>query len=247
MIIYPTIELSQGHCVSLRRGRIDEPVIWHVDPVERAHDYAEAGAVWMQVTDFDAVAGTGDNHDLIVEIIRNAGIPVQVAGGIRSLSRVRDWLEAGAGRVVIGTAAVLDPAMVQEAAKYHPDQIVLAVDVFQDRVMSLGWKETSTFAPEDFMAHFETAPLAAMLITDIDADVGDSDATLSLISRLAGHSRTPVIASGMVRSLDDIARLKYVGNVAGAIVGRALFNRTIDLAEALRVAAEPTEPPAEFR
>ncbi|WP_114966926.1 HisA/HisF-related TIM barrel protein [Alkalilacustris brevis] len=254
MIIYPTIELWHGHCVSLTRGRLDEPVIWHVDPLAKARDFAAAGASWMQVTDFDAVAtasGTegpeGDNAALIEEIIRTAGIPVQVAGGIRSLARARHWLEAGAGRVVIGTAAVLDPAMVLEAAKYHPDQIVLAVDVYQGRVMSAGWKEASAFAPLDFLAHFEAAPLAAVLITDIDADVGDSDATLGLVSGLAGSTRQPVIASGMVRTLDDLSRLKYVGNVAGAVVGRALFNRTLELEEALALAAEPTEPQAEFR
>lgn len=246
MIIYPTIELAGGHCVSLRRGRLDEPEIWHVDPVERAHDFAEAGAEWMQVTDIDAIIGEGDNRDLIQEIIRTAGIPVQVAGGIRSLTRVREWMDAGAGRVVVGTAAVINPDMLKEAAKYHPDQIVLAVDVFQGHVMSQGWKEASTFTPEAFIESFNGAPLAGVLITDIDADVGDTDATLGLISGLAGHSRTPVIASGMVRTLDDIARLKYVGNVAGAVVGRALFNRSIDLADALRVAGEPPEPAADF-
>lgn len=247
MILYPTIELQQGRCVSLTRGRLEEPVLWHVDPVARAREYAEAGAEWLHVTDFDAVTGQSDNSALVQEIIRAVGVPVQVAGGIRSRERAAEWLDAGAGRVVIGTAAVLNPAMVLECAKYHPDQVVLAVDVFQDRVMSQGWRETSTFAPEDFIAHFEQAPLAALLVTDIDADVGDTDATLSLITRLAEVTRKPLIASGMVRALDDIARLKYLGNVAGAVVGRALFNRAIDLAQALELAASPSETPAEFR
>lgn len=247
MILYPTIELQQGRCVSLTRGRLEEPVLWHVDPVARAREYAEAGAEWLHVTDFDAVAGQGDNSALMQEIIRTAGVPVQVAGGIRSRERASEWLDAGAGRVVIGTAAVLNPAMVLECAKYHPDQVVLAVDVFQGRVMSQGWRETSAFAPEDFIAHFEEAPLAALLVTDIDADVGDADATLSLITRLAGETRKPLIASGMVRALDDIARLKYIGNVDGAVVGRALFNRSIDLAQALALAAGPAEAQAEFR
>lgn len=246
MIIIPTIELQNRRCVSLRRGRLDEPVIWHVDPVERACDFADAGAQRLQVTDFDAITGDEDNRDIVIEIMRRTGVDVQVAGGIRTLERAREWLDAGAARVVIGTAAVANPEMVRHAAKYHPDAVILAVDVFQGRVMSQGWREPTAFAPADFIAHFAASPLAALQITDIDADVGDSDATLSLIADLAAHARTPVIASGMVRGLDDIARLKYAGHVEGVIVGRALFNHAIEIEDALRVAAEPAEPAPGF-
>lgn len=239
MIVIPTIELQNGRCVSLRRGKLDDAEIWHVDPVERAASFAEDGAEWLHVTDFDAVAGDGDNRDLIQRIIRETGVSVQVAGGIRTRERAAEWLDLGAARVVIGTAAVLNPAVVEEAAKYHPDMVVLAVDVFQGRVMSQGWRETSAFEPADFIGHFDSAPLAGVIVTDIDADVGDTDATLSLITALAGCTRHPLIGSGMVRGLDDISRLKYMGNIAGAIVGRALFRRQIDLAEALAVAAAP--------
>ncbi len=246
MIVIPTIELQQGRCVSLRRGRLDEAEIWHVDPLERAAKFAETGAEWLHVTDFDAIADDGDNRDLITRIIRETSLSVQVAGGIRTRERAAEWLDQGAARVVIGTAAVLNPAMVEETAKYHPDAVVLAVDVFQGRVMSQGWRETSAFEPADFIAHFDTTPLAGIIVTDIDADVGDSDATLSLITSLAGCTRHPLIASGTVRGLDDISRLKYMGNVAGAIVGRALFRRQIDLGEALAVAAAPRARDAEF-
>ena len=246
MIIYPTIELQGGRCVSLSRGRMEEPVIWHVDPVEKACEFAEAGASWMQVTDFDAIAGTGENSELIGRIIREAGIPVQVAGGIRARGRIEEWLDHGAGRVVIGTAGVVNPDMVLEAAKYHPDSVVLAVDVFRGHVMSQGWRETSTFTPEVFIEAFAEAPLAAFLITDIDADIGDTDAAVGLISGLAGQTRTPVIASGLVRELDDISRLIHVPNIDGAIIGRALFNRAVDLGEALKLAAEPCAPAPQF-
>lgn len=239
MIVIPTIELQNGRCVSLRRGKLEDAEIWHVDPVERAASFAEDGAEWLHVTDFDAVAGDGDNRDLIQRIIRETGLSVQVAGGIRTRERAAEWLDLGAARVVIGTAAVLNPAVVEETAKFHPDALVLAVDVFQGRVMSQGWRETSAFEPADFIGHFDSTPLAGVIVTDIDADVGDTDATLSLITALAGCTRHPLIASGTVRGLDDISRLKYMGNIAGVIVGRALFRRQIALAEALAVAAAP--------
>ncbi len=247
MIIYPTIELQAGHCVSLRRGCLTDPMIWHVDPVEKACEFAAAGAEWMQVTDFDAIAGTGDNRAIITRIIREAGLPVQVAGGLRTEARLRGWLDLGAGRVVIGTAAVTNPDLVRRVARYHPDAVVLAVDVSGGHVMSQGWRETTTFAPEDFIAHFEDSPLAALLVTDIDADAGDTDATLGLIAGIAEQTRTPVIASGLVRDLDDIARIRYLETISGVVVGRALFKHTVDLAQALALARDGGPPKADFR
>lgn len=246
MIIYPTIELQQGRCVSLTRGDLDQPQIWHVDPVEKAIEFAEAGASWMQVTDFDAVSGDGDNSDIVADIILRAGIAVQVAGGVRTMEQLDAWMEKGAGRVVIGTAAVLNPDFVFQAARKYPDQVVVAVDAMEGWVMTNGWKTQSAIAPEDFVTAFDKTPLAAILFTDIDSDLMDGEASLGRISALAGVTRNPVIASGLVKSTDDLSRLKYVGNVAGAIIGRALFNKAIDLTEALAVAQPGPEPVAEF-
>ncbi len=246
MIIYPTIELMGGHCVSLRRGRLDEPTIWHVDPVERACAFAEAGAEWLHVTDFDAVSGGTGSRDIVERIIREAAIPVQLAGGFRSREKIDDWLDRGAGRVVVATLAALDPAAVKAAAKYHPDQIVLAVDVWQGRVMIKGWTQESAFTPKDFIRAYEDDPLAAILVTDVDNDIDATEGSLGVISGLVAFARAPVIASGVVHTLDDVARLKYVRNVSGAIVGRALFNRSVDLAEALAVARPGGEAVADF-
>lgn len=246
MFVCPVIELQAGRCVSLRHGLLEQPEIWHVDPVAKAAAFADAGAGQLHVTDLDAVAGAGTNRDLITRIIRETPLSVQVAGGIRTRERVSEWLDQGASRVVVGTAAVLDPAMLHAAAKYHPDAVLLAVDVFRGRVMSRGWRETSAFEPVAFVGHFDSAPLAGIIVTDIDADTGDADATLSLVHQVADATRLPVIASGMVRGLDDISRLKYAGRVAGALVGRALFRRRIDLAEALAVAGARSERRAEF-
>ena len=247
MILYPTMELQHGRCVTLDKGRLDAAMIWHVDPVETACGFARDGAAWMHLTDFDAVEGGDENNALIEDIIRAVGIPVQLGGGFRSRDSVERWIDKGAGRIIVGTLAARDPALVKELAKYYPDQIVLAVDVWQGQVMTDGWRSSSAFAPEAFIAAFDDAPLAGVIVTDIDSDVADTDAQLGLISGLAGAARAPVIASGVVRSLDDISRLKYIPNIAGALVGRALFRKTFELTDAMAVAAPSQEAVAEFR
>lgn len=246
MIIYPTLELHSGTVVSLTRGRLEEPVIWHVDPVETARSYAAAGAEWLHVTDIDALAGNGGNAELIEQIIRSAGIPVQLGGGFRSREMIESWIDKGAGRIVVGTLAAHDPDLVRELAKLHPDQIVLAVDVFEGSVMTEGWRTKSAFEPAAYIAAFDGAPLAGVIVTDIDADIADADASLAVISGLAAATRHPVIARGTVRGVDDVARLKYVQNIAGTLIGRALLSKDIELEEALAVAASESEPVADF-
>ncbi|WP_050602118.1 HisA/HisF-related TIM barrel protein [Ruegeria sp. 6PALISEP08] len=247
MRIYPTMELQNGRCVTLDKGRLDNAMIWHVNPVETARSWAEAGAEWMHLTDFDAIEGKDTNAELIEEIIRGAEIPVQLAGGMRTREQVEYWIDKGVGRVVIGTLAALEPNLVKELAKLYPDQIVLSVDVWQGYVMTDGWRNQSAFTPEAFIDAFEGVPLAAIVVTDIDSDMEDVDAQLGLISGLAAHSRTPVIASGVVRTADDISRLAYIPNISGAIVGRALFRKSLDLAEALDTAKAAQEPVAQFQ
>lgn len=247
MIIYPTLELHNGKCVSLTRGRLEEPVIWHIDPVETARGFAAAGAEWMHVTDINALAGDGDNNALLEEIIRAAGIPVQLGGGFRSRETVSRWIDKGAGRIVVGTMAAQDPDLVKELAKLHPDQIVLAVDIFEGRMMTDGWRHASAISPEAFIAEFHDAPLAGIIVTDIDADIGDTDGTLGVITGLAAKTRHPVIARGTVKQADDVVRLKYMPNIAGTLIGRALMSKDIDLAAALDFAAAQPEPTAEFQ
>jgi phosphoribosylformimino-5-aminoimidazole carboxamide ribotide isomerase len=247
MILYPTLEILNGKCVSLTRGRLDEPVIWHVDPVETARGFARAGAEWMHLTDMNGLRGEDGGETLIEEIIRAAGIPVQLGGGFRSREAVSRWIDKGAGRIVLGTMAIHDPEGVKELAKYHPDQIVVAVDVFQGQLMSDGWRSASAFGADDFIRAFDGVPLAGIIITDIDADIEDSDGSLGVISGLAAQTRQQVMARGTVRSVDDVARLRYIPNISGALIGRALLSKDVDLAEALAVARPAPEPTAEFQ
>lgn len=246
MMIYPTMELLNGRCVSLARGRIEEAAIWHVDPVQTAKSWAAAGAEWMHLTDLDWVEGRSGNTELVTEIIRTVGIPVQLAGGFRSFEGVSRWIDKGAGRIVLSTLAAQDPMTVKALAKAYPDQIVLSVDVLKGRVMINGWRQESAFAPEDFIRAYNDAPLAGIVVTDIESDIGDYDAQLGVVSGLAEIARAPVIASGIIRALDDVARLKYIPNIAGALMGRALFHKTVDLKKALELARPATDPVAEF-
>lgn len=247
MRVYPTLEIMNGQCVSLTRGRIDEPVIWHVDPIETARGFVQAGAQWMHLTDMDALSGRGNNDDLIEELIRSVGIGVQLGGGFRSRERVEHWIDRGAARIVIGSMASYEPDFVKELAKYHPDQIVLALDVFQGQVMTDGWREVSALSPKTLLDAFADAPLAGVIITDIDADIEDSDGSVAVISGLAAQTRHPVIARGTVSRVDDVATLRYVPNIAGTLIGRALMSRDVDLAEALAVARPAAgEAVAEF-
>ncbi len=246
MIIYPYIALRGGRCVNLLRGRIDEPVTYDADPVETAVEFAHAGAEWLHVVDLDAVAGDGSNAELIREIIRHAAAPVMVGGGIRSAEQVREWSDAGAGRMVLGTAAVRSPQMVKELSYAYPDQIVLSVDVWQGKVMIDGWRESTAFEAVDFVKQYAGWPLSQIIFTDIDRDLDLPESSLALVTKLASETSTPVIASGLARSLDDISALKYLYNISGAIVGRALFEGTFTLEEALELAAPSPEPIAAF-
>ena len=227
-----------GRCVSLNRGRLSDPLVWHIDPIKKARAFAAAGASWMHVTDLDAVAGQGDNHELIVELIRQSGISVQIAGGLRSMERIKEWIELGVGRVVLGTLAALNPILVKNIAKLYPDQVIVAVDVWRGSVMTHGWQQPSALNPADFVGEFQQTPLAGIIVTDIDSDVKDRENTFELLDTLAEIVQSPVIASGVVRNLEDIDRLVQNGNVSGAIVGTALYDKTIDLEEAIE-AAQP--------
>jgi len=248
MMIFPTIELQNGRCVSLGRGRLDEPALWHVDPIKTARGFAEAGAEWMHLTDLDAIDGKTGNEALVADIIRAAGIPVQLAGGFRTKERVERWIDQGAGRIVIGTMAAREPQLVRTLAQMYADQIVLAVDVYQGQLMTDGWRTAAAITPEAFLHAFDDLPLAGIIVTDIESDASEptQEAELSVITSLAALTRHPVIASGVVRTEDDVARLKYVKSVSGALVGRALFRKTIDIARALEVARPEQEKTAAF-
>lgn len=246
MDLYPLIELLDGRCVSLFRGRLEEPQIWHVDPVQKANEFAKAGAEWIHITDFDALQGDDRNQETIREIILTTSASVQLGGGFRSLKRIEDWIDAGVGRVVIGTLAVQQPDLVKEAARMFPGQIVVAIDVFKGFIASEGWRGTSALQPAAILDAFAEDALAAFIVTDIDADLEEKEDSLALITKLSSMTKTPVIARGLTRSVDDLSRMKYVPHLSGAVIGRALFDRSIDISTALEIAKPAPEERAKF-
>ena len=248
MIIYPEIELRKGCCVNLERGRMDAPVIYDVDPVEAARDFVAQGAEWLHVVDLDAVFNEGDNVALIEKIIGEVGdeCSIQVGGAIRSMDKVHRWIDAGADRVVIATAAVKYPHFVKEAATAYPEQIVVSIDARGGKVVVEGWREATVFSPIDFARQFEDVSLAAIIFTDIDRDENSPESSMSHTTELADKVKIPVIASGVVKSLDDISVLCLLRNISGAITSRALFGGVFKLSEAINITKTPLEAVAPF-
>lgn len=234
MIIYPDIELMDGKSVSLVRGKLDDPKAYDVDPLEKAKAFAAAGAQWIHVVDLDGVKQGGrHNADVITSIIDAVDIPVQVAGGVRTMSSIEWWIEHGATRVVLGTAAVMDRRLVMEACSQFPGRIAVSIDARGEKVMIEGWRVEADIAALDLAKQLQDTGVAAIIYTDIDRNDDLPESSLANTTEMARQLMVPIISSGTVKSLDDLSRLKYLPNISGAIVGRALFDEAFTLDEAI--------------
>jgi phosphoribosylformimino-5-aminoimidazole carboxamide ribotide isomerase len=230
MIVVPAIDLRGGRCVRLVRGDPSQQTVYKADPPAVARVFEEQGAELLHVVDLDATFGTGDNQDTITEICDAVDIPVQVGGGLRSVVNLMQAQIAGASRVVLGTAAALDPDFVRGAVNRYRQRVVVAVDVRGDRVMVDGWR-TDAGALEEIIPAMERANAPRFLVTSIDLDGTMEGPDLDLYDRLRQITMRPVQASGGVRSAEDLDALAALG-VEAAIVGRALYEGTISLSEA---------------
>jgi phosphoribosylformimino-5-aminoimidazole carboxamide ribotide isomerase len=235
MIIYPDIEISKGQCVSLRKGQFEDPVFYDIDPPTAAKKFESEGAEWLHVVDIDNVFDNGENRKIVEAIIANANIPVQVSGGIRTLSQIDNWLETGAARVVLGTVAVTDRTLIHDACGLHPGKIVVSIDAKDGYVMIDGWRTKTVFTGMDLARNFEQCGAAAIIYTDIDLYHEAPESSMANTTQIATELNIPVISSGTIRSLDDISRLNLLPNIFGAITGWALFNNEIDLKSAISI------------
>ena len=236
MILYPAIDLKDGQCVRLLQGDMARATVFSDDPAAQAALFAEAGAEWLHVVDLNgAFEGRPVNATAVTSILTAIGLPVQLGGGIRSLATIEDWLGRGVARVVLGTVAVKDPALVREACRKWPGQVALGIDARDGRVAVEGWAEVSDLAVHDLALRFEDAGAAAVIYTDIDRDGVLQGPNLTATAALAEAVTMPVIASGGVASLDDLRALAAAPKIAGAIVGRALYDGCVDLRGALDV------------
>jgi phosphoribosylformimino-5-aminoimidazole carboxamide ribotide isomerase len=238
MILFPAIDLKEGACVRLLRGEMDQATVFNTDPAAQAASFEEAGCRWLHLVDLDgAFVGQSKNGAAVEAILKRVKVPVQLGGGIRTADHIRTWLEAGIARVILGTIALRDPGLVKQACKDWPGRIVVGIDARDGRVAVEGWAETSDVTALDLARRFVDAGVAAIVYTDIDRDGAMQGPNVDATAALARAVPIPVVASGGVSSLADLAALKAraADGIAGVISGRALYDGRIDLAEAIRL------------
>ena len=235
MILYPAIDLKDGQCVRLLHGEMDKATVFGDDPAAQAASFEAAGCEWLHLVDLNgAFAGSPVNAVAVEAILARVSVPAQLGGGIRDMATIEMWLSKGLARVILGTVAVENPALVRDAARAFPGQVAVGIDARNGRVATKGWAEETDIMVTDLAKSFEDAGVAAIIYTDILRDGAMKGPNITATEALARAVRIPVIASGGVASLSDLIALRDTGVIAGAISGRALYDGTIDLGVALK-------------
>jgi phosphoribosylformimino-5-aminoimidazole carboxamide ribotide isomerase len=238
VILFPAIDLKEGLCVRLQQGDMARATIFHRDPAAQAHAFETQGFEYLHIVDLDgAFAGKPMNATAIEHILEAISIPVQLGGGIRDMATIEGWLGKGVNRVIIGTAAVRDPALVKAAANKYPGRVAVGLDARDGKVAVEGWAETSQLSVLDIAKRFEDAGVAAIIYTDIARDGLLKGLNLDATIALAEAVTIPVIASGGLASIDDVQALLEPRSkkLAGAIAGRALYDGRLDANAALKL------------
>jgi phosphoribosylformimino-5-aminoimidazole carboxamide ribotide isomerase len=241
MILFPAIDLKDGQCVRLKLGDMRESTVYNSDPAAQAKAFEAQGFEWLHLVDLNgAFAGAPVNEQAVEAILRATRLPVQLGGGIRDLAQIETWLAKGIRRVILGTLALRQPAVVREACRLFPGRIAVGIDARAGRVAVEGWAETSELTAIELARHFADAGVSAIIFTDIDRDGVLKGLNIESTLDLARTVPIPVIASGGLASMNDIHRLREPDCqiLEGAITGRALYDGRIDVAEALRLMRE---------
>ncbi len=234
MILYPAIDLKDGQCVRLLRGEMEAATVFGDNPAAQALTFQQAGCEWLHLVDLNgAFAGKPVNAAAVEAILAAVTVPVQLGGGIRDMATIALWLEKGLARVILGTVAVENPALVRAAAAAFPGRVAVGIDARKGRVATKGWAVETDVMVTDLARSFEDAGVAALIYTDIDRDGAMQGPNLAATEDLARAVSIPVIASGGVSRMADLIALRDTGIIAGAISGRALYDGAIDLAKAL--------------
>ena len=238
MMLYPAIDLKDGQCVRLKRGLMDEATVFNNSPAAQAKQFEDAGCPWLHVVDLNGAFDGKSTNEKAVRAIRAAvNMKMQLGGGIRSLDAIKAWLDAGVDRVILGTVALKNPQLVKDAAKAFPGKIAVGIDAKDGRVAVEGWAEVSDMRAVDLAKQFEDAGVAAIIYTDIARDGIMQGPNLEETAALAASVTIPVILSGGVSSLIDLAAIKQMDVLEGAIVGRALYEGAFSAREALDILA----------
>ena len=236
LILFPAIDLKDGECVRLVHGDMGSATVFNPDPAAQAESFERQGFDYLHLVDLDgAFAGKPRNAEAVEGILDRVSLPVQLGGGIRDIRTVDMWLKRGVARVILGTAAVKDPGFVREAARLFPGQVAVGIDARDGLVAVEGWAKTVNLSAVDLGRRFEDAGVAAIVMTDIGRDGAMKGLNLAGTVALAEAVHVPVIASGGLASLDDVARLLEpdCAVLAGAVTGRALYDGRLDPAAAL--------------
>ena len=241
MIIYPAIDIRGGRCVRLTEGRFDAETVFADDPAEMALKWAGMGAEFLHLVDLDgALAGEGKNVPVIERILQSVNIPVQLGGGIRNLETIEKLLALGVTRLILGSAAVKNPQLVEEACKKYPGHIAVGIDAKNGEVAIEGWGQGSGVAATELAKKMAAYGVETIIYTDISRDGMLSGVNVEATAALARACGVPIIASGGVASLEDIRRVKAVESdgVQGCIIGKAIYTGAVDLKAALALAKE---------
>ncbi len=239
MILYPAIDLKDGQCVRLYKGDMAQATVFNDVPADQARAFYTAGFTHLHIVDLNGAFAGKPVNAAAVEAIRAATpVPLQLGGGIRDLGTIQAWLDKGIERVILGTAAVKNPELVKDACRLFPGHIAVGIDARGGKVAIEGWGEGSSLDVIDLARQFEGVGVAAIIYTDIDRDGALTGVNVEATAALARAVTIPVIASGGVAGIDDIRALKARAEpIAGAIIGRALYDGRIDAAAALKLAA----------
>ena len=241
MILFPAIDLKDGQCVRLKLGDMAQATVFNDDPAAQARSFEAQGFEWLHLVDLNgAFEGRPVNASAVDAILAAVKLPVQLGGGIRNLGQIEAWLGKGIRRVILGTVALREPALVRQACRLFPGRIAVGIDAKGGRVAVEGWAETSQLAAVDLAGRFADAGVSAIIFTDIDRDGVLKGLNIDSTLELAKAVPIPVIASGGLASIEDIHRLLQPDCriLEGAISGRALYDGRIDVTEALRLIQE---------
>jgi len=236
MILYPAIDLKDGAAVRLLRGDMNAATVFNKDPAAQAKSFIDAGCRWLHLVDLNgAFAGKPVNAEPVEAILKQCNVPAQLGGGIRDMATIETWIEKGLSRVILGTVAVENPALVRQAARAFPDKIAVGIDARNGMVATKGWAVETETEVTELAKSFEQDGVAAIIYTDINRDGAMQGPNIEATAALAHAISIPVIASGGVSSLADLLALKGCGAALnGAISGRALYDGALDLSAALK-------------
>lgn len=238
MILFPAIDLKDGQCVRLFKGDMDKATVYNTDPAAQAKTFETIGFEWLHLVDLNgAIEGKPVNDAAVTNILKSVSIPVQLGGGIRDIATIATWLKKGIKRVILGTVALKNPALVKEACKQFPGRIVVGIDARDGLVAVEGWAKTSEVKALDLALKFEDCGVSAIVYTDIDRDGTSVGLNVESTVDLAYALTTPVIASGGVSAISDLEELKREAGagIEGVICGRALYDGRIEAKAALKL------------